>query len=120
MVTAATIYMSLLGYDGLARVARESHRNTHKLLGGLTAIDGVERLFDGPFFHEATVRLDYPVAEVLEELADRDILGGLDLSTHDFGNAMLVCATETKTDADIDAYVSAMRDVLQPKKRKSV
>jgi len=55
-----------------------------------------------------------PVAPVLEALAAKDILGGYDLSADypDFGNALLVCATETKTDADIEAYVEAMRDVF--------
>jgi glycine dehydrogenase subunit 1 len=67
------------------------------------------------------LRLDRPVAPVLKALADQDILGGLDLREYrpDLGNALLVCATETKTEADIGAYVSAMRDVLQSKSRKS-
>ena len=47
---------------------------------GLTAIDGVERLFDGPYFHEVALRLDRAVAPVLEALAAQDILGGFDLS----------------------------------------
>jgi glycine dehydrogenase subunit 1 len=51
---------------------------------------------------------------VLEALAARDILGGYDLSVAcpDLGNALLVCATETKTDADIDAYVNTLKEVL--------
>ena len=46
--------------------------------------------------------------------SDRDILGGYDLSTDfpDLGPALLVCATETKTDADIDAYVDALRCIF--------
>jgi glycine dehydrogenase subunit 1 len=114
MVTAATIYMSLLGHDGLAAVARKSAQNTARLVEGLTSIDGIDRLVDGPAFHEVALRLDRPVEPVLEALAARNILGGYDLSTAypDFGNALLVCATETKTDADIDAYVDAMREVF--------
>ncbi len=114
MVTAATIYMSLLGNGGLAAVAARSAYNTARLVEGLTSIDGIERLFEGPSFHEVALRLDRPVAPVLEALAARDILGGYDLSADypDFGNALLVCATETKTDADIEAYVEAMRDLF--------
>jgi len=114
MVTAATIYMSLLGTDGLAAVARQSAANTAKLVAGLTSIDGVERLFDGPAFHEVALRLDWPVGPVLEALAARDILGGYDLGADfpDLGNALLVCVTETKTDADIGAYVEAMREIF--------
>ncbi len=114
MVTAATIYMSLLGAGGLARVAAQSHANTRRLVDGLCRIDGVERLFDGPYFHEVALKLDRPIAPVLEALAERRILGGLDLSAShpEYAPAMLVCATETKIDEDIDAYIAAMRDVF--------
>ncbi len=114
LVTAGTIYMSLLGFDGLARVARRSHQNTVDLVSGLTAIDGIERVYDGPYLYETALKLDRPVAPVLEELAERDILGGYDLAREypELGNAMLVCATETKTSEDIAAYVSAMREVF--------
>ena len=46
MVTAATIYMSLLGFEGLARVAQTSHAKTTRLVDGLCAIDGIERLYE--------------------------------------------------------------------------
>ncbi len=112
MVTAATIYMSLLGSDGLARVARQSHANTARLVDGLCALDGIERLYEGPFFHEAALRLDRPVGPVLEALAARNILGGYDLTADTGSDALLVCATETKTAADIDACIDAFREVL--------
>jgi glycine dehydrogenase subunit 1 len=112
MVAAATIYMSLLGFDGIARVARKSHANTARLVEGLCALDGVERLYDGPFFHEAALEFDRPVAPVLEALAAQGILGGYDLSTYAGCDALLVCATETKTDADIDACIAAFREAV--------
>jgi glycine dehydrogenase subunit 1 len=114
MVTAATIYMSLLGYDGLRQVAQASHHNTAHLIRGLTAIDGIERLFEGPHFHEVALQLDRPVAPVLEELASKDILGGLDLSatSPELGNALLVCATETKTESDLDAFISSVEEIF--------
>ncbi len=114
MVTAATIYMSLLGFDGLRQVAAASQRNTARLVAGLCGIDGIERLYDGPYFHEVALRLDRPAGPVLEALARRNILGGLDLGERrpELGNALLVCATETKSDDDIDAYVEAMGAVF--------
>ena len=114
MVTAATIYMSLLGYEGLRQVAQASYQNTAHLVSGLTAIDGIERLFDGPHFHEAALKFDRPVAPVLEALASKDILGGFDLSASspELGDALLVCATETKTEADLDAYVGAIEEMF--------
>lgn len=125
LVTAATIYMSLLGYDGLVGVAARSHQNTTRLIDGLCAIDGIERLFEGPYFHEVALRLDRPVSPVLEALAAKNILGGLDLTGYrpDLGNVLLVCATETKIDEDIDVYINAMQDIFhsrsQTQPRKS-
>ena len=114
LVTAATIYMSLLGFDGLGRIARRAHHNTTTLVDGLTAIDGIERIFDGPFLYEVALRLDRPAAPVLDALAGRDILGGYDLSDNypELGHALLVCATETKTADDINRYVEAMAEVF--------
>ncbi len=114
MVTAATIYLSLLGHEGLKRVALASRARTAALVERLTAIDGVTALFEGPHFHEAGLRLPRPAAGVLESLAADGVLGGYDLSRRypELGDALLVCATETKTDADLDAYASAMKKTL--------
>jgi glycine dehydrogenase subunit 1 len=120
MVTAATIYMSLLGFEGLVRVARRSFSNTAMLAARLCELDGVERLFEGPHFHEVALRLDRPVADVLDALAGHDILGGFDLSADfpELGNGLLVCATETKTRADIEAYAGALAEQLAGRSRR--
>jgi len=114
MVTAATIYLSLLGQDGLRQVALASVSQTAKLLDLLTAIEGVQQLFSGDLFHEAVITFDKPVGPILDALADKNILGGLDLSiAHpDLGNALLICATETKTDADLQHYATALNNIL--------
>ncbi len=115
MVTAATIYMSLLGAAGLQRVAAACTRRTAQLLQALTRIPGVAAAFDAPRFHEAVLRLDRPVAPVVAALAERGISAGLDLrpSYPELGDALLVCATETKSDGDIDAYARALADVMR-------
>jgi glycine dehydrogenase subunit 1 len=115
MVTAATIYMALMGPDGLRRVALTSQQQTSKLVELLTAIDGVDRAFDGPNFHEAVLLLDRPVGPVLEALAEKGVLGGLDLSSDypELGNALLVCATETKIDDDLETYRDALAVVMK-------
>jgi len=113
-VTAATIYMSLLGAAGLASVATLSMQRTSELLDALVRVGGVTGAFDAPRFHEAVVLLDRPVAPVLAALAARGIAAGLDLapSYPELGHAMLVCATETKSHADIETYERALRAVL--------
>jgi glycine dehydrogenase subunit 1 len=114
LVTAATIHMALLGGEGLARVAAACHRNTAKLVERLTGIGGVQRQFDGPFFHEAVLRLDAPVADVLRSLAAEDLLGGFDLSLDypELGDALLVCATELRTGEEITGYAHRLGRVM--------
>jgi glycine dehydrogenase subunit 1 len=114
MVTAATIYMSLLGPQGLEAVAQASMQRTADLIAALAQVPGVKRAFTAPHFHEAVLLLDRPPAAVLAALARRGILGGLDLSERypELGHAMLVCATETKLGVDIDSYAAALADVM--------
>lgn len=113
MVTAATIHLSLLGSEGLRRVAAQCHANTRSLVGALTSLDGVELRF-APYFHEAVLKLPQPVAPVLAELADAGILGGYDLEADfpELGQAVLVCATELRTAEDIAAYRQALAGAL--------
>jgi glycine dehydrogenase subunit 1 len=115
LVTAATIYMSLLGAEGLARVAAACVRNAAELVGQLESLEGVSRVFSGPFFHESVIALERPVAPLLEALAERGILGGYDLSRDfpELGHALLVCATETRTASDIESYFQALNEVLR-------
>lgn len=114
VVTASTIHMSLLGAEGLRRVASACWHNTRKLVDALTSIDGVEAVFSGAGFHEAVIRLPKPAADVIDALSKRDILAGLDLRAHypALGDALLVCVTETKSDADIARYVDELKAVL--------
>jgi glycine dehydrogenase subunit 1 len=114
MVTAATIHMALLGPEGLRRVAAASHNNTHALAQRLCAIEGVERRFDGPVFHEVTLRLPRPPAAVLQRLLEAGILGGLELGRYypELDDTLLVCATETKREAELERYAGALAGVL--------
>jgi glycine dehydrogenase subunit 1 len=115
LMTAATIYMSLLGPQGLAAVAENSLVRTSELVSALSALPGIRVAFEGARFHEAVLLLDRPVAAVLAELERGGILGGVDLSVDypDLGQALLVCATETKTSADIARYASALGNALK-------
>jgi glycine dehydrogenase subunit 1 len=114
MVTAATIYMALMGPEGLRRTAAQSHANTLALLDKLQSLKGVKRIFDGPLFHEAAISLPAPVGEVLDKLKAQRILGGLNLEEYypELGSAMLICATETKTSSDLASYAEHLAQVL--------
>lgn len=114
LVTAATIHMALLGPQGLKNVALAAHANTRALLDKLCAIEGVTRVFGAPFFHEAVLRVDAPVADVLRALRARGILGGyqLGLDYPELADCVLVCATETKTPDDLNEYAQQLARIL--------
>jgi glycine dehydrogenase subunit 1 len=114
MTTAATIYMSLLGPAGLETVAANSHANTMQLKQKLAGIKGAEPVFNRPEFHETVIRLNRPAREVIDQLAEQNILAGFSLADEypELGNALLVCATETKTGQDIDQFAAALARVL--------
>ncbi len=114
MVAAATIHMALLGVDGMRRVAAASHANTQALTVLASGVHGVKRLFHGPHFHEVVLQLPRPAAGVLSKMQAQGVLGGYDLSLYypQLGNAILVCATETRTAADLQRYVNTLQLAL--------
>jgi glycine dehydrogenase subunit 1 len=118
MVTASTIYMSLMGPQGLRQVAAHSHARTRELQKELTAIAGVENVFTSPFFHEVVLRINQPVDHMLHELARRGIQGGYSLKKYypELGECLVICATETKTSEDIQLLAHHLRDVLEGRK----
>ena len=106
MVTAATIHTALLGAEGLERIALTCHANTMALVEKLTDSTQVNQAFKGPFFHETVLQLEKPVDDVLRELAAYNILGGYNLTKFypELGDSLLVCATEMRTQEQIDNY----------------
>ncbi len=110
MVTAATLYLSLLGPHGLEQVATTCHANIRLLVELLTQIAGVSRIFNRPVFHEVVLKVPRPTREVLDLLLERNILGGFDLRSEypELGDALLVCATETRNIEDLQSYAEAL------------
>ncbi len=113
---AFTIHLALLGEDGYRRLAALNHARAVQLAERLEALPGVEPLTDA-FFNEFTLRLGRPAAAVVEALAERRILGGVPVSRlipdrDGLDDLLLVAATETNTEADIDALAAALAEVL--------
>ena len=114
MVTASTIYMSLMGPNGLRRVATLCHQRTRELVDALTTIPGVEVVFEPPYFHEVLLRVNQPVKAVLSALASEGIQGGFALNEAypELADCLLLCVTETKRTEDIKRFAHALRQVL--------
>lgn len=114
-VSAATMYMSLLGAKGIEKVALASHQNLEAMKQGLQKIKGVELKFNGSQFHELVFSTPKPAGSVLESLVNQGILGGLSLGEYfpDMTNCILLCLTETKSSKDIEDYLNALRIALE-------
>jgi glycine dehydrogenase subunit 1 len=115
MATAATVHLAILGAEGLRDAASASHRNTADLLARVTALPGVTRVFDRPFFHEVVLRLPAPAASVLRAMAVQNVLAGVPLEGDcpALRDCILVCATEKRLPEDIDLYVQHLDRILR-------
>ncbi len=113
---AFSIHLALLGEDGLNRLARINHARALQLADRLTMIPNVA-LATPSFFNEFTLKLPMPAADVADALADRGIIAGVRASRlyphqPELRHHLIVAATETNTDADIEAYGRALAEVL--------
>ncbi len=114
---AFTIHLALLGEDGYRRLAALNHATAARLAERLGAVPGVALLTEA-FFNEFSLDLGRPAAPVVEALAARRILGGVPASRlyperPELENLLLVAATETNTEAEIDALAAALAELLR-------
>ena len=115
-VLAFTIHLSLLGEEGLTRLAQLNHARASGLADTLAKVKGVS-LLTNAFFNEFTLKLPKPAAEVVEALAAKGIIAGVPASRllpHDPAarDLLIVAATETVTDEDCAAFAAALTEVL--------
>jgi len=118
---ASTVYMALLGRQGLEELAGTCAARARYLLEQMETLPGVRRAFPGPYFHEFTLELPRPAAPVLEELAeDEGILGGIDtgaLRGTGEENLLTVAVTEKRSREEMDRYVRALDRILRGRNR---
>jgi glycine dehydrogenase subunit 1 len=113
---AFTIHMALLGEAGFRRLAELNHARAVRLAERIHGLKGAEVAND-TFFNEFTVRLPKPAAAVVEKLAKRGVLGGVPVSRlypghGHLANLLLVAATETNTDEDMDRLAAGLEETL--------
>jgi glycine dehydrogenase subunit 1 len=113
MALAATVYLSLMGKQGLRRVAELCYHRANYAADRLAPLPGFQVVSRFPFFHEFILRCPKPVAEINRRLLDRrDLIGGYDLS-RDYPclvNHMLLAFTEMTPRDKIDALAEALAE----------
>ena len=101
MALYVTVYMSVMGQQGLTEACSLSYSGAHYLAQQLVATGKCAMVYDKPFFNEFAIRTSVPVAKVLETLAANGILGGVRIAD----DMLLVCVTEQRTKAEMDRMV---------------
>ena len=101
MALYVTVYMSVMGQQGLTEACSLSYSGAHYLAQQLVATGKCTMVYDKPFFNEFAIRTSVPVAKVLETLAANGILGGVRIAD----DMLLVCVTEQRTKAEMDRMV---------------
>jgi glycine dehydrogenase subunit 1 len=113
---AFSIHMTLLGGEGLTRLARINHARTQALVARLTQLPGVTCLNES-YFNEVTLVMPGDAREIVRSLAERKVLGGVSLGrlfpvSEGLDRGLLVTATEMTTDEDIEAFANELECVL--------
>jgi glycine dehydrogenase subunit 1 len=120
--TAATIYMSLMGKQGLPRVARLSAERAHYLAERIAALDGFGIWTDNAFFKEFVIETPVPPQRIINEMAAVGIAAGIDLSRFypQLDHHLLVAATENISFDDCDRFCEALSHLAAGRKPTDV
>jgi glycine dehydrogenase subunit 1 len=110
MALAATVYLTLMGKNGLRQVAELCYHKAHYAAKKIAALKGYSLPFKALFFQEFVVKTPQPPARINAKLWKRDIIGGYDLgrSYPDLKGHMLLCVTEVNTRDEIDGLIEAL------------
>jgi glycine dehydrogenase subunit 1 len=109
---AAAVYLATVGKHGLRQVAEACYHKAHYAAQQIQNLSGYAVDLEPPFFKEFVVRCPKPPAEINRLLLERDIIGGLDVSSH-IENGMLLCVTEVNTRAEIERLRDALAEAAQ-------
>lgn len=108
---AATVYMTLMGKEGLKEAAAQSTTKAHYLAEKIAELDGFEMAFSAPFFKEFAVKTPVPAQKIISKLKKKNIFPGIDLKPFGQENILLVAVTEKKRKVDLDELVKALQEV---------
>ena len=110
---SAAVFMSLMGKNGLRKVAELCYHKAHYAADEIDKLNGFSVNRDKPFFNEFIVKCPAKTEEVNAILASMGIIGGYDLGKDypHLENHMLLCVTEMNTKDEIDVLVDVLREV---------
>ncbi len=104
---AATVYLSVMGKQGLKEAAELCLKKSHYAYSKLLETGRFEKVHGAPFFKEFVIRaVGEPVSDINKRLLDNGIMGGLKLERYypEMRNCWLVAVTEKRTVQEIDRF----------------
>ena len=110
----STIFMSLVGREGLVDLASSCHSKAEYLKSKLSKIDGVKVLNESPTFNEFVISTSCDATDLLEKMSEEGFYAGINLGNLFEGleNAILVSVTEKRTKEQMDSFVEALGEIL--------
>jgi glycine dehydrogenase subunit 1 len=108
----ATIYLALLGQEGLREVAERCVQKTHQACDLASTVPGYSRVHTGTFFREFVLECPVDAARVFQAGVARGVLPGVDLGQFrpEWKRWLLVAATEQRSAQEIERWVEVLRD----------
>ena len=101
MALYVTIYMSVMGKQGLKEAARLSYAGAHYLCDGLIRTGRFKLSYAHPFFNEFCVKYDGDTDTLRKRLEDNGILGGIKIADDE----IMFAVTEKRTKEEIDKLI---------------
>lgn len=112
-VLMASVYMSLMGKNGLREVAEQSLQKARFARETLLSSGLFRPLCDAPFFNEFSLASTKPVEKLNRALLEKGFIGGYDLSADypEYPAGWLVAVTEKRTREEIERFADCARRV---------
>ncbi len=111
---AATIYLTLVGKNGLKRIAEICAQRAHYAGKKICEVEGFELRFNSPFFNEFVVSCPTSPENINKALLKKKIIGGLELGRFydEYKNCMLFCVTEMNPIEGVDKLTTSLQEVI--------
>jgi len=105
--------LSLLGRTGLKRVALLSFERAQSMYQAVSALEGYEPYFAGPYGREFAIKTPRPAAEIIDGMLKRGVLAGIDAGRWYRGldHCLVMAATEKRTSSDIALLVEGLKEL---------
>ena len=106
MALFVTIYMSVMGKEGVKEAAQMSYDGAHYLHDALIATGLFSDKYERPFFNEFCVKYNGDVDRLQQRFIENGILGGVKVDA----DTLMFAVTEKRTKEEIDKLVNIAKE----------